>query len=68
LSAENRQNLHYCELALEGGELVTSGGYGWAMVTTGVGDSIATAQQRANRADRVLIPNLRYRRATSAIA
>jgi phosphoribosylamine---glycine ligase len=63
LTAEDRQNLHYCELALEGGELVTSGGYGWAMVATGVGDSIATAQQRANRlADRVLIPNVRYRR------
>ena len=63
LTAEDRQHLHYCELALEGGELVTSGGYGWAMVATGVGDSIATAQQRANRlADRVLIPNVRYRR------
>ena len=63
LTAEDRQNLHYCELAMEGGELVTSGGYGWAMVATGIGDSIATAQQRANRlADRVLIPNVRYRR------
>ena len=63
LTAEDRQHLHYCELALEGGELVTSGGYGWAMVATGVGDSIATAQRRANRlADRVLIPNVRYRR------
>ena len=63
LTAEDRQNLHYCELAMEGSELVTSGGYGWAMVATGVGDDIATAQQRANRlADRVLIPNVRYRR------
>jgi phosphoribosylamine---glycine ligase len=62
-TAEDRQHLHYCELAMEGGELVTSGGYGWAMVATGIGDSIATAQQRANRlADRVLIPNVRYRR------
>ena len=33
------------------------------MVATGVGDSIPTAQRRANRlADRVLIPNIRYRR------
>jgi phosphoribosylamine--glycine ligase len=63
LSDEQRRNLHYCELALEGGELVTSGMYGWAMVVTGVGDSIASAQQRANElADRVLIPNVRYRR------
>jgi phosphoribosylamine--glycine ligase len=37
--------------------------YGWAMVVTGVGDSIASAQQHANGlADRVLIPNVRYRR------
>ena len=62
-SAADRANLHYCELGLEHGELVTSGIYGWAMVVTGVGDSIASAQQRANRlADRVLIPNVRYRR------
>jgi phosphoribosylamine---glycine ligase len=63
LTAADRANLHYCELGLENGELVTSGIYGWAMVVTGVGDSIASAQQRANRlADRVLIPNVRYRR------
>jgi phosphoribosylamine--glycine ligase len=63
LSAENRANLHYCELGLEHGQLVTSGIYGWAMVVTGVGASIAAAQQRANDlADRVLIPNVRYRR------
>jgi phosphoribosylamine--glycine ligase len=63
LSSENRANLHYCELGLEGGALVTSGIYGWAMVVTGTGESIALAQERANRlADRVLIPNVRYRR------
>ena len=33
------------------------------MVATGVGDSISEAQRGANRlADRVLIPNIRYRR------
>jgi phosphoribosylamine--glycine ligase len=63
LTAEDRGNLHYCEVGLENGELVTSGIYGWAMVATGVGDSISEAQRRANRlADRVLIPNIRYRR------
>jgi phosphoribosylamine--glycine ligase len=63
LTAEDRQNLHYCEVGLENAELVTSGIYGWAMVATGVGESISTAQQRANRlADRVIIPNIRYRR------
>jgi phosphoribosylamine--glycine ligase len=63
LTPEDRRNLHYCELGLEEGELVTSGIYGWAMVATGVGDSVASAQRRANHlADRVLIPNVRYRR------
>lgn len=63
LTAQDRRHLHYCELGLEGGELVTSGLYGWAMVVTGVGDSISLAQRRANRlADRILIPNVRYRR------
>jgi phosphoribosylamine---glycine ligase len=63
LGADDRTHLHYCELGLENGELVTSGIYGWAMVVTGVADTIALAQQRANRlADRVLIPNVRYRR------
>jgi phosphoribosylamine---glycine ligase len=63
LTPDDHENLHYCELALEDGQLVTSGIYGWALVATGVGDSIAAAQQRANRlADRILIPNVRYRR------
>jgi phosphoribosylamine---glycine ligase len=63
LTDEDRRNLHYCEVGLEDAELVTSGIYGWAMVATGVGESISAARQRANRlADRVLIPNIRYRR------
>jgi phosphoribosylamine---glycine ligase len=63
LTDEDRRNLHYCEVGLEQAELVTSGIYGWTMVATGVGESISAAQQRANRlADRVLIPNVRYRR------
>jgi phosphoribosylamine--glycine ligase len=62
LSDEDRRNLHYCELGMENGELVTSGIYGWAMVVTGIGDSVVEAQYRANRlAERVLIPNVRYR-------
>jgi phosphoribosylamine--glycine ligase len=62
LTTEDRRHLHYGEVGLEEGELVTSGIYGWTMVVTGVGPSIALAQERANRlADRVLIPNVRYR-------
>ena len=57
LTSEDRRHLHFCELRLEDGELVTSGIYGWAMVVTGVGGTVALARQRANRlADRVLIP------------
>ena len=63
LTTDDRRNLHYCEVRLNDGELVTSGIYGWVMVATGVGSTIACAQQRANRlADRVLVPNVRYRR------
>ena len=63
LSADDRADLHYCEVGLDGDALVTSGIYGWTMVVTGVGGSVASAQQHANRlADRVLVPNVRYRR------
>lgn len=63
LDAEDRRNVHYCEVGLDEGELVTSGIYGWAMVVTGIGETIPLAQQRANRlADRVRIANVRYRR------
>src|SRR5215213_1933342 len=63
LTTEDRRHLHYCEVGLEDGDLVTSGIYGWTMVVTGVGASIAIAQERANRlAERVLVPNVRYRR------
>jgi phosphoribosylamine---glycine ligase len=62
LTAEDRCNLHYGEVGLEGDDLITSGIYGWTMVATGVGPSIAAAQERANRlADRILVPNVRYR-------
>lgn len=63
ISENDRRHLHYCEVGLDHGQLVTSGHYGWSMVVTGVGDTIAAAQQQAIQlADRVLIPNVRYRR------
>ena len=58
-----RSRLHYYEIAKSGTDLVTAGAYGWAMVATGRGSDIATAQKNANAlARRVLIPNIRYRR------
>ena len=56
-------NLHYGEVGLSDGQLVTSGKYGWTMVVTGVGDTIGAAQKSAYaRAAKVFVPNLRYRR------
>lgn len=63
LTPADRRQLHYGEVALNNGQLVTSGAYGWTMVVTGAGATIAEAQARANGlAERVFIPNVRYRR------
>jgi phosphoribosylamine--glycine ligase len=59
---EDRRNLHYGEVGLDGGRLVTSGLYGWTMVVTGTGPTIAAAKQAAyTRAGRVFVPAGRYR-------
>jgi phosphoribosylamine--glycine ligase len=55
--------VHFCEVGLHNGQLATSGAYGWTMVVTGLGTTIARAQQRAIAlAEKVFIPNVRYRR------
>ena len=61
--AEDLRHVHPAEVGLDGGRLVTSGIYGWPLVVTGTGATIAEAQRAAYaRADRILIPNVRYRR------
>ena len=63
LTAANRRHIHLCEVGLANGQLATSGAYGWTMVVTGIGDSIARAQQNAIAlAERIFIPNVRYRK------
>jgi phosphoribosylamine--glycine ligase len=63
ISAEELKHIHYGEVGLQNGQLVTSGAYGWTFVITGVAPSILEAQQKANDlAARVTIPNVRYRR------
>jgi phosphoribosylamine---glycine ligase len=63
LTDEDRADLHYGEVGLDAGELVTSGLYGWTMVVTGVAPTIEGASERACAlAQRVFVPNLRYRR------
>lgn len=54
---------HYGEVGLDAeGQLVTSGLYGWTMVVTGVGESIAMARRSAYaNAAGIFVPNLRYR-------
>ena len=55
-------NIHFGEVGLEGGQLVTSGLYGWTMVVTGTGLDIAAARDAAyERAGRVFVPGMRYR-------
>lgn len=62
LDADDRRNLHAGEVGMDSDQLVTSGLYGWTMVATGVGGTIAEAQAKAYaRARRVFIPNSRYR-------
>jgi phosphoribosylamine-glycine ligase len=59
---EDRMHLHYGELGFGSAGLVTSGLYGWSMVVTGAGSSVAEAQMAAyDRVRRVTIPNARYR-------
>jgi phosphoribosylamine--glycine ligase len=58
----DRQSLHYGEVDLRGGQLVTAGMIGYIMVVTGVADSIEAARETAYaRVRKVVIPNSRYR-------
>ena len=62
LSPAERRNLHYGEVGLSDGVLVTSGASGYTLVVTGTGETIAVAQAAANAlAGKILVPNARYR-------
>jgi phosphoribosylamine--glycine ligase len=57
-----QRHVHYGEVGLDAGELVTSGLYGWTLVVTGDGPGIAEARDAAYRnVRRVVVPNGRYR-------
>jgi phosphoribosylamine--glycine ligase len=57
-----RDRLHYGEVAMAGGRLVTSGIVGYVMVVTGRGRTVRSAQRQAYDAvDRVVIPKARWR-------
>ena len=62
LTQAEERHLHYGEVGLEAGVLVTSGIYGYPMVVTGTGETIAEARNAANAlARKVRVPNARYR-------
>jgi phosphoribosylamine--glycine ligase len=57
------RSVHYGEVGLENGQLVTSGKYGWTMVVSGTGATIAAARSAAyETVDNIFIPKLRFRR------
>ncbi|MEO6783553.1 MAG: hypothetical protein ABI196_22115 [Bradyrhizobium sp.] len=57
-----KANLHFGEIGLVDGRLVTSGLYGWTMVVTGTGATVAAAQLAAySHLQGIAIPNMRYR-------
>jgi phosphoribosylamine--glycine ligase len=62
LSEEDRASLHYGEVRLEAGQLVTAGQLGYVMVVTGRGETVADARAAAYaRVEKVVVPNVRYR-------
>jgi phosphoribosylamine---glycine ligase len=63
LSQAEQGHVHYGEVALHNGRLVTSGASGYTLVVTGIGQTIEAARNAANAlADKVVVPNARYRR------
>lgn len=62
LSDADRDSIHYAEVTLCDGQLVTAGMIGYIMVVTGVGTSVEDARRAAyERVAKVVIPNARYR-------
>jgi phosphoribosylamine--glycine ligase len=63
LSSSDRDHLHYGEVALKNGVLVTSGTSGYTLVVTGTGETVDVARDAANKlADKIIVPNARFRR------
>jgi phosphoribosylamine--glycine ligase len=62
LGEEDWPHVHFGEVGLEAGQLVTSGLYGWTMVVTGTGPTVEKAKWEAYaRLGRIVVPRGRYR-------
>ena len=62
LSPAERRHVHYGEVALQNGMLVTTGASGYTLVVTGTGQTIEAARDAANAlAAKVVVANARYR-------
>jgi phosphoribosylamine--glycine ligase len=62
MGEQDRRHVHFGEMGLRNGQWVTSGLYGWTLVVTGTGKTIAHAQANVyERVKRISIPNGRYR-------
>ena len=62
LDDNDRHSLHYGEVDVLSGQLVTAGMIGYIMVVTGVAETIHAAREAAYaRVAKVIIPNSRYR-------
>lgn len=62
LDEEDRRHLHFGEVGLEDGQLVTTGLYGWTLVVTATAPTIEAAQTAAyERVAKIATPNMRYR-------
>jgi phosphoribosylamine--glycine ligase len=62
LRTKDRDQLYYGEVGLSNGQLVTSGQYGWTMVATGVRVLEAARNEAGALAEKIVVPNVRYRR------
>jgi phosphoribosylamine---glycine ligase len=63
LTDADREHLHFAEVAMEDGQMVTAGSIGYVMVVTGRGATVEDARADAyGRCEKVVIPNMRYRR------
>ena len=62
MNDEDLESLHYGEVTLKNGHLVTAGMIGYVMVVTGTGATVHDARNKVyQRVGKVVIPNARYR-------